>query len=978
MYSIHAQATEREQVTPPAEPASVFRFDDYLLHAGQRSLRHQGQSVALGSRAFDLLVALCRRPGQVVSNRELLAAAWPNRVVDEGSVRVHIASLRKTLGDGTGQRRYISNVPMRGYCMVAPVEALRASDATGGVPTDAAAPAPEPLPAAPPAVPARPVAGAGLSGLAHLVGRDREAAALLQELQQHRCVTLVGAGGIGKTSVALPVARRVAEAEGAELVLVELATLSQGDAVPLAIASALGVPVSDAQPLLAITRQLGAPRRVLLVLDNCEHVIDSVALAAEHILAQTTGVRILATSRESLRIQGEWVRRLESLPVPPLASPDSPATLEQALQYAAVRLFVERARAAAGGFELGEDELPLLCQLCRRLDGIPLAIELAAGAVDTVGLRGLVERLGSRLGNRLVLVGRGRRTALPRHQTLRATLDWSHGLLPEAEQALLARLSIFRGLFTHAAAQAVFERPPEVLDEGLAGLVAKSLVVSERSGAERVYRLLETTREYAAERLVASGEGEQVALRHAEHLLQALRSAPPEREPAPAAPRSPAAAAGIDDLRAAVQWAATREGTRALAVALVAWAAPLWLSMSLLAEYRQLAEAALADVDAGPPAGVEAHDEMRLCEALGHVLWHTQGSAVAMSAAFSRGLALAERLEDTAYRLRCRWGLWLVCNAGGDHEGSRRLAEQFGDIATASNDGAVHFQHERMMALGCHFQGDQVQARHFSRRVLQRVPARTTTPLRRDAQFDPRVAGLTVMARVLWLQGLPEQARQHAEVAVQEALAIDHALSLCYALAIGATPVALWCGDAARADAWSALLKQRADEGALHFWQAFGDGYRRVLGLDEAEPLPARALAGLPPGLPLRETLSTLHPGFFDEGLARRAEAGLAGWSGPELLRLVGEAQRRAQAPALAAATFQRGVELAQRQQALAWVLRCSTSLARLWLEHPDAPTHLRAEALAGLRAVLEQFSEGHDTRDVQRARAVLAQPATV
>lgn len=956
---------------PPGltDGGSVFRFDNFQVHAAQRSLLRDGQPVDLGSRAFDLLVALCRQRGQVVSNRELLAAAWPNRVVEEGSVRAHIASLRKALGDGVGNRRYISNVPMRGYCMVVPVEvaalpppaaASPIADEAPGASPPAAARATEPPP---PTDPVDDTEAWRLPESAGLVGRDREAALLLEELRKHRCVTLVGAGGIGKTSVALPVARHFAQSVGAELVLVELAMLTKGELVPMALASALGVVVPGQQPLQAITRQLGGERRVLLVLDNCEHVIDGVALAAEQLLSQAPGLRVLATSRESLRIRGEWVRRLESLPVPPLASPGRPGTLDEAMRYPAVRLFVERASAAAGGFELGDDEVPLLCQLCRRLDGIPLAIELAAGAVDTVGLRGLAERLGSRLGSRLVLVGRGRRTALPRHQTLRATLDWSHGLLPEAEQALLARLSVFRGLFTHAAALAVFDGQPEVLDESLAGLVAKSLLVSERKGAERVYRLLETTREYAAERLAAAGAREQVALRHAQFLLQLVRAAPDT-------PHGSPPLRWIDDVREAVLWAAARPDTQALGVSLVAWSAPQWFSLSLLAEYRQLAEAALATIAAGPPEAFKAADEMRLAEALGHTLWHTRGDGAAMTAAFGRGLALAEQLQDTAYRLRCSWGLWLVCNAEGDHVGSRRLAEQFGRIAEASDDPAVHLTHDRMMALGCHFQGDQAQAGESARRVLQRVPVRAAVAPRRDAGFDPRVAGLTVLARVQWLQGLPLQALQHAEDAVNEALAIDHDLSLCYAIAIAAAPVAFWCGDLERARAWSGLLKQRADDGSLHYWQAFGDGYQRVLGLiglKAGEPLPSHALAGMGGNLPVREMLCTLHPGFLDDTLAARARQGAAGWCAPELLRLVGELQWRQQAGEQAVASFQRGVELARQQHALAWELRCCTSLA-----HCSLAQGRRAEARARLAGVLDRFTEGHDTQDLQRARRLV------
>jgi hypothetical protein len=231
-----------------------------------------------------------------------------------------------------------------------------------------------------------------------------------------------------------------------------------------------------------------------------------------------------------------------------------------------------------------------------------------------------------------------------------------------------------------------------------------------------------------------------------------------------------------------------------------------------------------------------------------------------------------------------------------------------------------------------------------------------------------------VRSRVLWLRGLPQQALRHAEEAVHEALAIDHALSLCYAIAIGAAPVAFWCGDHERARTWSALLKQRADEGAFHFWQAFGDGYQRVVGLKVGDALPARALMGLAPGMPLREMLSTLHPGFLDDSLAARAQQGSAGWCTPELLRLVGETQRRSQAQELAAATFRQAAELARQQHALAWELRCATSLALLSLDPANPAQGGRAEAHASLAAVLDRCTEGHDTQDLQRARALLEQ----
>ncbi|WP_083440324.1 ATP-binding protein [Aquincola tertiaricarbonis] len=960
-----AEGAQAASPRPAAAAAQteVFRFDEFELHPAQRTLLQRGQLLRIGSRAFDLLVVLCSRAGEVVSNRELLAAAWPGRVVEEGSVRVHIANLRKALGDGVGERRLIANVPMRGYCFVAPLVC-----AVPPSPAAAAAPSVSAVPSVPPARAL--VAGAArerfagrLPLLTGLVGRERESAQLVQALHQRRCVTLIGTGGIGKTSMALPVARQFAQAEQYEAVLVELAALSHADRVPMAIASALGVVMPDLDPLAAIAQHLQGDRRLLIVLDNCEHVIDGVATVAEQLLCRSSTVRLLATSREPLRIQGEWVQRLESLPAPP---PALQGSLAEAMRFPAVQLFVERAAAAAGGIPIGDDEVPLVCSICRRLDGIPLAIELAAGAIEAVGLRGLVDRLGSRLGSRLVMIGRGRRTASPRHQTLRATLDWSHALLPPEEQDLLARLSVFRGVFSHAGAAAVFGQAPELLDACLAGLMSKSMVVGEHLGESMAYRLLETTREYAAERLARSDAQQEVALRHARHLLQQLQSGLPEDAVHLGVPGVAAADCCIDDLRQAVQWAFAGEGTRALGVALVAGSAPVWFSLSMLTEFRGLADTALAAIDGMAPGEADAQAEMRICEALGHALWHTRGGGEAMTAAFRRGLAIAERLQATAFRLRCRWGLWLVCNAEGDYAGSRRLAEQFGDIVAHDDDAAVRLTHERMMALGTHFQGDQPLAREFAQRVLQRAPARSRAVSRCQSQFAPRVAGLTVLARTLWLQGFAQQALARAEEAVQEALAIDDALSLSYAVAIGAAPVAFWCGDRRRAREWVGLLNEQAGVRSLRFWKAFGDGYQQLIALQDDARAPAPALAsGL--GLTVREALCTVDPRFLDAPLIARAEAGAAGWCTAELLRLAGEAQLRAQAGDAALALFGQALQVARAQQALAWELRCSTSLASLLMAQGQA-----RQARDALQPVLDRFEEGHDTPDLLQAQALL------
>lgn len=919
-------------------------FGPFRLVPARRLLLEDGQVRRLGSRAFDLLVALCQRAGEVVSNQDLLAAAWPNRVVEEGSLRVHIAALRKVLGDGQDGHRYISNVPLRGYCFVAPL--LHGQPAEAGAP--AAAP---PIPAATSLPPV----------LTRLVGRDETIAELTLRLPQRRCITLVGPGGMGKTSVALEVARQLAETRGHEVVLVELAALQDPALVPQALASVLGIVVPVQEPVAALAAYLREKSGLLLVLDNCEHLIAAVAELAERLLLQAPGIHLLATSREALRIQGEWVQRLASLRLPP---PQTLLSAEQALGFAAVQLFAERVAAQLDGFVLRDEDVAATVQVCRDVDGIPLAIELAASAVGMLGLGGLAQGLGGRLSR----LGRGRRTALPRHQTLRATLDWSFGLLSPAEQDLLLRLSVFRGMFSRAAAAAVSAAGPGLsTDEALAGLVGKSLLVAEVQADQVLYRLLETTRAHAAEQLAATGLQPELAARHARHMLAQLRDAERERDGQVQAGWAGAHARSIDDLRAAVAWAFSPAGDVVLGVALLAWSAPLWFALSLMAEFRGLSEQALAAIDAG--AAVADEDSMRLCEALGHALWHTRGGGPAMAACFRRALGLAERLGATAYRLRCLWGLWLICNTVGDYAGSKRLAEEFGLIAAASPESGTQLTHERMMSLGLHYHGEQARARMHAERVLQHPLTINHTARNSGFQFDQRVAALTVMARILWCQGFADQALRRAQEAVDEALAIDHALSLCYAVANGCAPVAFWVGDLAAARRYTDLLQQRADERSLYFWQAFASAYRLLLDLQDGQTDPPSLSALQHPamGTLLRETLCTVQPSLADEALLARGLRNEAGWCTPELLRLQGEREQAAGRSAAAQALFERGIVLAAQQQALGWELRCTTSLARS-LEQAGE----RTLAHQRLQRVLCRFSEGALSADLRQASELI------
>ena len=477
----------------------VFSFGQFRLYPTQRQLLEADKPVRIGSRALDILIMLVERPGQLLSKDEIMARVWPTTFVGPANLTVHVAALRRVLGDGREGVRYLVNIPGRGYRFVAPV--------SGGE---------DPLVRAAHAVPQ------GKHNLptqiTRLVGRAETVAMLAEQLSHDRLLTIVGPGGIGKTSVALTVADGMVSNYEHGIWLVDFASVSDSEAVAPVVATAVGLESSSNTPIAALVESLRG-KDMLLLFDNCERVVDTAASVAVSILRGAPEVRILATSREPLRAEGEHRHRL-----PPLEVPSRSVWLSatEALRFSAVELFVDRAAAKLDGFELSERDVPIVVDLCRKLDGNALAIELAAGRIDTFGLRGLSTRLDGGLQR---LTG-GYRTALPRHQTLRAMLDWSFDWLLVPERIVLSRLAIFDGEFTLEAASAVASSediPAFDVADLVAGLVTKSLVAADICGKEPQYRLLEITRAYAREKLQESGEFELIARRHVEYIRDTKR-----------------------------------------------------------------------------------------------------------------------------------------------------------------------------------------------------------------------------------------------------------------------------------------------------------------------------------------------------------------------------------------------------------------------------------------------------------------------
>src|SRR5271169_1463962 len=552
----------------------VLSFGPFSLFAAERLLKKADEPIPLGGRALDILIALAERAGEVVTHRELISTVWPDVTVEDANLRAQIAALRKALGDGRDGARYVSNVAGRGYCFVAPVTrstAARTVPVTGGTPTERAQ-----------RLPPR---------LTRMVGRDDTVRSLAQQLQMWRFVSIVGPGGVGKTTVAISVAHTLVNGFHDAVFFIDLAALTDPQLVPTAVASALGFMVQTQDPLVGLLAFIG-DRKILLVLDNCEHVIGVAAALAERVVSEARQAHILATSREALRVESEHVHLLYSLDCPP---EDAGLTATEALRYPAAQLFMERAAASGYGAALSDIDAPIVARSCRRLDGVALAIELAASHVGSLGIRGTAELLD----NHFSLLWQGRRTAPPRHETLNAMLDWSYSQLSEREKVVLCRLSVFVGDFTLQAAGFIASETEvdeaDVID-AVASLVTKSLVSATVINQRAYYRLLDTTRAYAAAKLAERGGADRVARRHAiffakflEHdeIIQSLFD---EHDLSGSAPH-------IGNVRAALGWALSDHCDTAEGVELATWAAPLFFGLSLLEECKGWCKRALAALD---------------------------------------------------------------------------------------------------------------------------------------------------------------------------------------------------------------------------------------------------------------------------------------------------------------------------------------------------------------------------------------------
>src|SRR5262245_14646571 len=753
--------------TPGFSTGEPLSFGPFTLVPGERRLTKDGAPVELSARAFDILAILLSRPNEVISKGDLLAQAWAGVNVDEGSLRFHIASLRKVLGDGKDGARYVLTLPGQGYCFVAPVS-------RSSIPGRSAS---EPLPT---------FLQANLPGrLGTMIDREEDLEKLSSRLKADRFIPTVGSGGVGKTTVAVAVAHQVSAAFDGVALFVDLSALSDPCLVTTAVASILGLSVQSDDASASLIAYL-RDKRLLLVLDTCEHLIEAVAKLASMILAAAPHVHILATSRESLQVEGEHIYRLDPLACPP---EDHELTASVTRAFPATQLFVERAIASGARLDLNDDEAAIVANICRKLDGVALAIELAARRVEAYGLN----QTAALLDRRLAYLWSGPRTAPPRQKTLQATLDWSYGLLSETERIVLRRLAVFVGLFTLDAALAV--ATSEELDHAdvfaaIDNLVAKSMVATRPQGAMVRYRLLDTTRAYVLDIEVDDNERTDAAVRHARYYRQWLEQAATEWSNMMSGAERAPYFSGVNNVRAALDWCFGANGDLRTGVALAAAAAPVFLAISLLPECLQWSERALRALD---DAMRGTSEEMHLQAGLGVSSMLLRGENEHARAALNRSLEIAEKRRDAANAAGLLGMLHMFHFRGGDFNTALHFARRCRSLATDIEDpAAVTLAHSilgRSLLLTGDLRGARAELDALSK-IWSPSQHSSTIYLVHDRHFRAFIA----LARTLWLQGFPVQAVERIRETVDGAERMDHPASVTVILAWAAS-VFLWTGD---------------------------------------------------------------------------------------------------------------------------------------------------------------------------------------
>lgn len=938
--------------------AETVTFGPFRLIPSQRKLEKDGVAVALGARAFDILLALLERPKQVITKRELFDRVWPGVHVDESSLRVHVSALRKALeGDGSNVK-YITNVSGRGYCFAFAVTAMAAAPVSVNS---------EPFRSRLPVMPAE------------IVGRESAIKAIASQLIAQRFVSIVGSGGVGKTTTAISVAHSLSDTFADGVCFVDLGLLGDPQSVAFAVASSTNVSTKSSDLLESLLVALSR-KRTLIVLDGCEHVAEAAAGLAEAILRRCPDVHLLATSRESLRADGECVHRLQPLECPPDVSG---MTATELLEYPAARLFVGRLSTRGVAPDIAESDVPTIAAICRRLDGIALALELVAGRVDAFGITGIASLLDGDMALHLS----GKRTAVPRHRTLSATIDWSYRLLAENERVVLRRLSVFTGPFSFEAARRVVIDANAAAANGLleefSALVAKSLIAVVVNGSDLRYRLLDTTRARLRHHLIESGEAHEIAVRHADYYCDRIEKLSSRTHSSSVYDVDREEA--VSNIRTALEFAFSSDEASVDKLRIAASATRLFLDMSLLIECREWAERGVAIVGSQTEPSRYA---LELWTALALSRMFTDGEKSATHSALMKALDLSEAVNDTSYKLRILSGLQLFSARVGDFQSALTQAAKFHSATEKLADPGYLSLSEAMLGAAYHLAGDQAKAQVHCEAAYGIT--RSQDPKLLQYGYDNYTRSLGTLARVYWLRGSASKAVSVAHEAVNQGRKIGHPVTLCMSLMFSAW-VFHWAGDREVARQITDELQAQSERSSLipflaaarglagRLLTADGDkdggiacmreglehlrGHRHQLMATTVATGLAEALVA---GGENSEALA-----IIDSVLKQDAEGG-GSWYTPEILRVRGIALAALGRARYADATdsLAKSLALARTHSSLTFELRAA--IDRTYLDERYSGEFDRAL----LEGVCDRFLDASPIPDLTLARSLLAERA--
>jgi predicted ATPase/DNA-binding winged helix-turn-helix (wHTH) protein len=924
-------------------------FMNYRIFPGLKLLLKNGNKVDLTARAFDVLWALVRARGEVVTKDELIEHVWAGSIVEENNLQTHISAIRRALKQ---DRSLISTDFGRGYRLTLP-----ASARTNQSPTTKKIESPN-LP----------------SPLTTLLGRDSELLDLEQLITANRLTTITGPGGIGKTRLAVEAGRRLLAAFSGRVHLAEMGMIAERDNIWPAIARALGVEATNAG-LTAESRVALRGQRLLLIIDSCEHLTEAVAGAVGALLQIGEGLHICITSQEPFGTQGEQIYRIRPLAVPPADA----STMDVVLTHPAAQLFVERSRSYTRDSQFDDATACEIATICRQLDGVPLALELAAARVPTLGVRGVLDGLSDRFR----LLTAGQRSALPRQRTLRATVDWSHRLLDETERTLFRRLAVFPAGFTVEAAHCVSS--PDIEDQWqiidlLGNLVGKSLLHLDVSAPTPRYRFLETIRLYALEELADSGETDLTARRHAAYFLRLSEQVVANWKRQASGDWRQVHRGYVDDVRAALKWAFSELGDKEMGMRLLQNSIPFWVGFSLLDECRRWVSVALDKHGVTETTG--AHDEMVLRAALGTSLTWVRGPVAETRAAWSRALDLARELGDTEIELQARYGLWLFSLRTGHYSEALCFATEMMTLATEAKDDEAFATAQRLVGVSRSSSGYHTEGRALIESALIWFEQNRPQSIFRFGH-DQHALGLAFLARILWIQGYTTDAVKTANLAVERALALDHASTLCCTLAEGLCMVSALNQDLDGLEKATQDLTRTASRHGLQVWKAYGEIFELWAMIQHKEkpasgriPSVIRLLDEMQFNLwytpfvadVLRSYASPV--GSMSTSFRPSVDCEDGHWAMPEFLRIEADFDLEQNVGGLESTVehrLERALALAHERGARSWELKVAVTLARLLISD-----NRRDEAQTLLRSTISSFPSGNESNSLRTANAIL------